>query len=96
MISLIVFALTVFGIAYGIGHTKASLPFRRIIASVDKSGFTISLLECPFCLGTHLGWIAFLLHLTPPVLTSWWVAAFFSATTSLLLGKYVGLLDESA
>lgn len=96
---LLVFTLSVFGLTFVIGQSKASYPLRTWFAGTDLGaspfgrGVVLGLIECPACLGFHLGWIAFLFRLTPPELTTWWISALFCCATSLLLVRAAGL-DE--
>lgn len=86
MIELVVFSVTIFGIAWGVGLSSLSHPFRSRLPT-----FFVTMLECLGCQSFHWGWIAYLLHLTPAALTSWWVAAFYSAASSLILLRFSGL-----
>lgn len=86
MIELVVYSLVIFGIAWGLGLSGLSFSFRKRLP-----GIITALFECVGCSSWHLGWIAYLLHLTPAALTSWWVAAFYSAASSLILLRFSGL-----
>lgn len=51
------------------------------------------LMECPACLGFHVGWIA---HVTGRVhvFSSWYMAAFYVCAINFILGKFTGLIVE--
>ena len=87
---LLAYCATVFGIAWGIGHSHASYPIRR---ALKNAGFTwtVTLLECVGCSSYHLGWIAYAAGLAPVPFTRWWSTAFATATASLLLFHATGL-----
>lgn len=86
MIALIIYSLVVFGIAWVAGLSGISYPVRKRLPGI----FTV-LLECCGCSSWHLGWIAYACHLTPHELSTWWIAAFYSAATSLVLLQVSGL-----
>jgi hypothetical protein len=90
MISLAVYCFVVFGIAWGLGHAHLSFPVRKRL-QVAGFDWLVTLLECVGCSSWHLGWIAYAAGLAPAPLTSWWVAAFATATSSLILGRLTGM-----
>lgn len=95
MISLLTWSVVAFGLAWVIADSKLTYPFRKAWADTQRSSpavFLLALFECPACLGWHLGWAGYLFGIAP--FTSWWQAAFFTCGSSLLLAKYVGMLDE--
>lgn len=98
MIELIVYALVVFGIAYGIGHTKLTYGFRKWLSHGNAAQvWLLLLLECVFCVSFHLGWLAVYFKVAPFFdrdLRGGLECAFFSAATSLILGRTAGLLDH--
>ncbi len=64
---LVGFWLACFGLAYVVGHSKISLPFRIALDSARVrnrgliswlAGWILALIECPACLGFWFGFIA--------------------------------------
>ncbi len=50
--------LGAFGLAWGVGHSTLSLPFREALSRTPIFGeFLCKLIECPGCIGFHTGWI---------------------------------------
>lgn len=90
MIELLIFALVVFGISWGVGHAHASYPFRKKLPFV-----LIQLLECFGCSSWHIGWIAYAAGFAPHELSRWWIAAFFSSASSLVLARLSGMIDSA-
>lgn len=86
VIALLVYSLVIFGIGWGFGLSGLSFPFRKRMPGVFATMF-----ECIGCQCFHWGWIAYALNLTPPQLSTWWIAAFYSAATSLILLQVSGL-----
>ena len=62
MLSLFVWLLAAFGLAYIVGHSVISLPVRLYLAGTEEvpgvSPGIVTLLECPACFGTWCGAIA--------------------------------------
>jgi hypothetical protein len=94
-----------FGLAWIIGHSKLTLPIREMLddAAEDEFGqmryfrpavVTILLLmECPGCLGFHIGWIAHvsgIVHLFP----TWYAAALYTCSVGITLGLLTGLVTN--
>ncbi len=97
MIELLIWTIAVFALSWIIADSKISYPFRMALETMEKkkifgAGFLLVLLECVACTGFHFGWIGYLLHIAP--FATWWHAAFFTCGSSLLLARYVGLLDK--
>lgn len=97
MIELLIWSIAAFAFSWGIAESKLSLPFRVALEVLRRKkipgpGFLLMLLECSPCNSFHIGWIAYVVGIAP--FQTWWQAAFFTCGTSLLLAKYVGLLDE--
>lgn len=93
LFAVAVYIAVAFGIAWGIGHAGLSYPIRRRL-TMNGFEWTVMLLECVGCSGFHIGWIAYAAGAAPPTLTSWWTAAFFTATTNLLVFHATGLDRE--
>ncbi len=93
MIHLLVFTLAIFAVCYIAGFSKISLPLRARLDRPGTRSWVLALLECPGCLGFHLGWGVFLLHLTPSVLSSWWISGLYCCASSLLLARHAGLSE---
>lgn len=94
--NLFIYTFAVFGLAYIVGHSKISLDFRTWLST--KSRWAIELLECVACLSFHTGWISYLLGVR--IVGSygpWWldmiVAALYTCASSLVLGKFVGIVE---
>jgi hypothetical protein len=101
LVSLIIYTLAAFGFCWGVGHSKLTLPLRSSMDYYTRTRvlgrgpvyLTLLLMECPACLGFHVGWIAYALHVAP-VFTSWYTAAFYTAGVNYLLGRVSGLITE--
>lgn len=105
MIHLFAFTIAVFGITFVVGASKISLPFRTWLGRQSETtahndviaSWALALLECPACLGFHLGWIAVAVGLAPHVFGDGVLGAVFCAfyccASSLLLARLAGL-DE--
>lgn len=105
-LSLLLFFLASFGLAFVLGHSKITLPFRTWLGGAPDGNprpavpglgpWIVMLLECPACLGFHFGWAVVVWG--PPLgvpFTFWWAVAVMSCATSavnLLLAKHVGML----
>lgn len=105
MIHLFAFTLSIFGLAFCVGASKISLPFRAAIDpgnKIDGPGklartWFLTLLECPACLSVWLGLAAVVADVAPPVFGSGIqggvFCAFYCCATSLLLARIAGLDD---
>lgn len=107
--SYALFFLATFGFAFVIGHSKLSLPFRMIldpgnrIETFEQSArmWLLMLLECPACIGVHIGfWIGlfpkvFYVEAPAAIPRLLWAVelALASCAVSFLLAKFT--LDES-
>jgi hypothetical protein len=97
LIELLVFSLIAFGIAWGVGHSELSYPFRLAISKVPRVGSVIiSGLECFGCLSWHIGAISYFLHYAPSPLDTWWKTAFFASASSLVLARLSGLSESAS
>ncbi len=99
MIALLVWTICAFALSWIVSSSHITLPFREALDTMKRkgivgAGFFLTLLECVGCFGVWEGVGGFLIHLTPSELTTWWIAALFTCGTNLLLGKWVGLLDD--
>ena len=102
MTSILVWSVCAFAFSWVLADSKISYPLRTWLANKARGGpvtfskvaasFFLSLLECVACTSFHVGWIAQLAGVTP--FHAWWMAALFTCGSSLLLAKYVGMLDE--
>lgn len=101
MISLALYFLAAFGLAYVVGHSAISMPVRLLIGGPEGQpraflGFLVALLECPACFGTWTGLVAgaFLPGLFQQ--STWWagalVAACATAGLNFIIGKATGLM----
>lgn len=94
--NLFIYSFAVFGLAWVVGHSKISLPSRTWLAA--RSKFAVELLECVGCFSFHVGWISWLIgvHLTGtwgPPWVDMIVAALYTATSSLVIGRFVGIVE---
>ncbi len=96
MTDLLIWSLAAFGFSWVLADSKISLPMR---IAIDQPGLGVRarrwfliLLECVACTGFHVGWISQLVGLAP--FNHWYVAAFFTCASNLLLAKAVGMLDD--
>lgn len=93
MKDLIIWSISAFALCWVAADSKLTVAGREWLSTRGAvAGWLLTLLECVACSGWHLGWIAQLLGLAP--FDSWWLAAFYTCGSNLLLAKYVGLLDE--
>lgn len=88
------FFLTVFGIAYTAGHSRLTLPLRSWIAARGKTPVLYALegVECPACFSFHVGWVLYVVGLSP--FSEWWISGFACTTVSFLLGRLTGLISD--
>ncbi len=97
-LELIVFVLVAFGIVFGIGQTKLTYPFRKWLSRGGPVKlWMLLLLECVFCLGFHLGWIAVCFHLAPYFshdLRGGIECAFFTASACLVVAHFAGVTEH--
>ncbi len=98
-LSLVLFFLAAFGLAFVLGFSKISLPFREALSRGGVvGGFFVALVECPGCLGFWeglAGWFwrgAFDLPLGAGLLAGL-VFALAVSGTNMVLGRYVGLVQ---
>jgi hypothetical protein len=98
VLELLVYSLICFGIAFGIGQTKLTFGFRRWLSQGRGLRlWLLLLLECLFCCSWHLGWAAVYFRVAPYFardLDGALRCAFFTAASSLILGKLAGALDH--
>lgn len=101
MIGLLSWSVLAFGLAFIVGHSKISVPFRWWLA--DRRGavsdWFLMLVECPPCVGFWAGIVGGVLW-RAPFLPSFGgrtlsplLLALFTCGSNLLLAKLVGLLD---
>jgi len=96
MISLLVYSVAAYGLAWIVGLSKISYPLRMRLSTMGALGsLLVVLLECAGCVGFHQGWIAYVLKLTPAELPHWWIAALFTATSNLVLAKLAGQAEAA-
>ena len=92
-VELLIYSVAAFGLSWVLADSKISLPVReRLSTGGPVALFFLPLLECVACTGFHVGWISQLLGAAP--FTHWYLAAFFTCASNLLLAKYVGMLDD--
>ena len=92
-----VFQLTVFGLAWIVGHSKLTQAPRETIASWGRmgmragfAGFFLNLIECPACLSFWLGLIT-----AGAYAFSFWASlavGIFAAGCSFILARITGLI----
>jgi hypothetical protein len=103
-VNLFIYSFAVFGLAWVVGHSKISLPFRKALDTIDLNTsdyvrrFLLAMIECVGCFSFHVGWISWLvgIHLTGTWGPSWVgmiVAALYTATSSLVIGRFAGVVD---
>lgn len=99
MISFVIYLLAAFGLAFVLGYSEVSFPFR---SALSKSGalarWFLKLLECPGCVGVHIGWSWVMLGGAPFFgASSRWVEmgllAFATCASNLLLARLAGLSE---
>ena len=90
MIHFIGYLLAAFGVAFTVGHSEITLGARE---ALDRRGivarWVVRLMECPACLGFHLGWIYALAvgsEFHPVTL------AFLTCGSNFILGRLTGLI----
>lgn len=101
MIALTIYVFAAFGLAYIVGHSTITKSIREwmfnrgaesrwLIAAIVSRTF-ILMIECPACLGFHVGWIVgwrcdlgFVDAIT---------LGFFTAGTNLVLGKITQIME---
>ena len=99
MTALFVFTLAVFAVTFIVGQAKISYPLRSLIDSPAPGALgtcrrgLVMLLECNACSATWLGVGAFLFHLTPAELTSWWISGLYCCASSLILATLLGFVE---
>ena len=93
MISLLTWTIAAFAFSWVLAESRVSFPLRSYLHSTGPIGaWVVTLLECTACSGFHGGWIGQLLGVAP--FTSWWMAAFYTCGSNLLLAKYIGMFEE--
>lgn len=97
--NLLIYSFAVFGLAWVVGHSKISLPFRLWFAKLGPFGLLfVTMLECVGCFSFHIGWITWLagIRLTGSWSHTWLdviVAALYTAASSLVIGRFVGVVE---
>ena len=101
-LALFFYTIAVFGLAYIMGHAKVSLGIRTQIFNMGGvAAWLVELVECPACLGTHLGfWFAvfapwvWLNSIIPLPTTTWFSAGvllgLYTCGTGFVLGRATG------
>lgn len=91
MTNWLFFSLASFGLAFVFGYSHITLPLRERLSP----GWVLTFLECPACVGWHLGWSAWWFGLVAvPWGPSWLAAlscAFIACAVNLLLARLSGL-----
>jgi hypothetical protein len=95
MISLLIYSFAAYGFAFIAGDSKISLPLRTWLDRPGLRRWFLALLECPACLGFHIGWIAFATGHAPHSIVHWWGAALFTTTSNLLLARLSGIFGPA-
>lgn len=98
---LFIHTLACFGFVFIAGHSKISLPLREWLSrranrNDSAAQFSLALIECAACLSFHVGWATSLLGFRLGLGYLWLdaaVLAFYSCGTSLILGKFVGIVE---
>ncbi len=99
MIDLITWWIAAFACSWICAEAKISLAFREALDTakhkkVFGAALLLTFVECPACTSWWLGLFGYLAGVAP--FGSWWQAAFFTCGSSLLLAKYVGMLDSDS
>lgn len=90
---LVIWALAAFGLSWSVADSKLTLPSREWMSRQGRiANWALVGMECVACTGGHIGWIGYLAGLAP--FEHWYIAAFFTCASNLLLAKLVGMLDE--
>lgn len=87
-----------FGVAFVLGWSEISLPWRLMLARSGWLGrWLVALLECPACIGFHLGWASLWLGMTqlPIEVRYGLLLAFATAASNLVLARIAGLSGEN-
>lgn len=88
-----------FGFAWGVGYSHVTLPFREWLAKGGwASKWLLIGLECPGCLGWHIGYLSVLCEVAPISRSLWHcvLMAFVTAGANILLARIAGLTGEHA
>ncbi len=101
---LFIYTLAAFGYAYVLGFAVISLPIRRALDpgnKVETAGafvrsFTLTLIECPACLGWWVGaWAGVIWGWGEPgKFATIFMLAFYTCGTNFILGRLTGLIRE--
>ena len=103
-ITLLFYTFAVFGLCWGIGGSKLTLPIRVSFAAwieteeahgqpVRASAFLLDLIECPACLGF---WFGLLFGFIDGAGYKGAISiAFYTAGVNYLLGRLTGLITEA-
>lgn len=99
--SLFIYTISVLGLAFIVGHSKISVPFREWLADLRErrnyvAGFFLEMFECAACFSFHIGWIVALCGFRlgyGALLLDAAVLALYSCGASLLLGKFAGIVE---
>ncbi len=97
MIELVIWIVATFAWSWVVADSKISLPFRMALerAELKKvfgAGWVLKWMECVACTAWWNGLVGALLGLSP--ISNWCASAFFTCGSSLLLAKYIGMLDD--
>ena len=103
--ALLVYTVSAFGLAYIVGHSKISLPFRQAWAdtSMNVTGvsyalrtFILDLVECPACFGFWIGLGAAIYGVVsgsyPHVFL--FVLPLYTSGSNYIIGRMTGLIRE--
>lgn len=100
----VVYTIAAFGFAYALGFSHISLPLRfwlgDLIGTSRIAVWTLRLVECPACVGWHIGfwgtWLAGWLNVQWLFGRGFFIAllaAFYTCGTNLLLARVMGLVE---
>lgn len=97
--TLVLFVFATYGITFGLKDSKIFARPRNYLA--ERYMFFMELFQCPYCVGFHAGWMAFLLVVPSPESLMTWVSlfvarAFAGATVSGFLEAVLLKLERAS
>ena len=99
VVHFVAYLLAAFGLAFVAGHSEISVQLRDWIHKRGRVGYwLVKMIECPACLGFHIGWI-YALAVRPDflIIEPWKAAALLAFSTSgsnFVLGRITGLIED--
>ena len=94
MLTLLVYTVSAFGLAYIVGHAQITLAFRAAWADTGKLPWLLDLVECPACFGFWIGLATSIFWSSLFNAPFNIMLPFYTSGANFLLGRLTGLVPK--